>query len=243
MLKSIVQFSPTATVTPEEAERHYSEIHIAMAQKLFMFHVDSLERYMPQRVLRQYDIAGGFNRKPPDAWRFVFLHHDSPQYMSDAWRDLTSEDHEHCLEHIRSYVVDEERTLVDRRAGQMVSAKFCFIFGRETRGDDGGLVEVIDRVVKKFRSAPGARLLIVNEVSQQRKVEARGRPGQRTMSETEPSDARAILEFYFDHWRWGERFFVEEDVRLDLLLHTGSRMMKGYHVAEEIGFDRRQPLS
>jgi len=241
MLKSIIQFSPTETVSREQAERHYSDIHIAMAQKLFTFHVDNLERYVPQRAVSQYDIAGGFNLVPIDAWRFVFLHYDSLPYIPHEWRDLVSGDHENCVEDIRSYVVDDERTMVDRRSGQMTSAKFVFSFGGQSPGN-ADLSNVISRIAEQFGSAPGARLLIVNDVSQKRKSEARARPGQQTTSLLEPSDVCAFVEFYFDHWRWGETFFAREDIRLDLLIRSGSETTKGYRVVEEIGYDRRRPI-
>jgi hypothetical protein len=239
MLKSIVQLEPLATVTPEEAERHYTSVHIAMAQRMYLHHAHDVERYVPQKVVAQYDVAGNFNRRPPDAWRFIVNHHEGGHYLSDAWRTLASEDHQNCMEQLRSYVVDEERTLVDRRSGQLSSAKFIFTFSAEAHDQPGDLAATLDDVARRFKEAAGARLFIANDITARRKVLPLARPGQKTTSEMEPSDLRSIVELYFDHPRWGRDFLADEDVRVALLLGTGARHVRGYQVVEEIGWDRR----
>jgi hypothetical protein len=238
MHKSIAQFEPLATVALEEAERHYTEVHIAYARRMFMYQTSSVERYVPQRVLAQYDIAGGFAQRP-DAWRFIVLYHDEPYYVPAEWHTLTSNDHQNCLEAIHSNIVSHEQVLDDRRSGQTTSAKYLVTFGSRTAERPGDLGTMIETLLAKFRSAPGSRLLIANDIEEEREVTGLARPAQRTTGERRASDLRLVLEVYFDSHRFGREFFADEDVRVALLTGSGLEPVAAYLVEEEIGYDRR----
>lgn len=234
MKKSIVQFDPVATLAPAEAERHYVDVHTAMARRLMRYHVPSVARYAPQRVLASYDIAGNFARRP-DAWRFIFLLHEDDHYLPLEWRTVVSQDHTRCLEGLRSYVVDDPEILVDHRSGQTSSAKFVFKLGAPG-AEHRPLREQVKEVAEHFQTAFGARLMIANWISRQRGTEPLERPGQMTTRELFPSDVECILEFYVDYVTWGYEFFAAEEVRTALWKGTSS--VQGYLVDEWLCIDR-----
>jgi hypothetical protein len=238
MHKSIARFEPLATVPLEEAERHYTEVHMAYARRMFMHQTSSVEQYVPQRVLAQYDIAGGFAQRP-DAWRFIVLRHDEPYYVPAEWHTLTSNDHQNCLEAIHSHIVSREQVLDDRRSGQTTSAKYLVTFGSEAAERSGDVATMLETLVETFRRAPGSRLLISNDIEEERGVTGLARPAQRTTSERRRSDLQLVLEVYFDSHRYGREFFADEAVRVALLTGSGLAPVAAYLVEEEIGYDRR----
>ena len=71
MGKSISRFEPTPSRTPEECERHYTEVHVRMAQELLR-PMPALVSYHVDRAVAQADVIGGWAQRPR-AWRFVVL--------------------------------------------------------------------------------------------------------------------------------------------------------------------------
>ena len=71
MGKVIGRFDPTPSRTPEECERHYTEVHVHMAQDLLR-PMPSLLSYHTNRAVAQADVNGSW-RQRPRAWRFVVL--------------------------------------------------------------------------------------------------------------------------------------------------------------------------
>jgi hypothetical protein len=69
--KAIGRFDPTPSRTPEECERHYTQVHVPMAQDLLRA-MPAVRNYHVSRAVGQADIAGGW-RARPRAWRFVVL--------------------------------------------------------------------------------------------------------------------------------------------------------------------------
>lgn len=241
MRKSVVQFDPLSTVEFAAAEHHYTEVHTAMARRMFRHHVPNLTTYAPQRVRAAYDVSGGMDG-PLDAWRFIFLHHDEEHYVPPEWREVVTRDHESCFENVRSYVVGTERTMVDKRAGGTSSAKFVFKLHA-----DPGRAERVDaelaRLAEMFDDAFGARLFIVNDIAGQRRSQARSRPGQMTGNEVEPSEVLRIVELYFDHDSWGREFLADERVRTLLWRDLSCDDVHGYLVDEWLCIDRRDGLA
>ena len=71
MSKAFSRFEPTPSRSPEECERHYSEVHVRMAQDLLR-PMPTLLSYYTDRAVAQADVNGGW-RQRPRAWRFVVL--------------------------------------------------------------------------------------------------------------------------------------------------------------------------
>jgi hypothetical protein len=167
------------------------------------------------------------------------LYHDEPYYVPAEWHTLTSNDHQNCLEAIHSHIVSREQVLDDRRSGQTTSAKYLVTFGSEAAERSGDVATMLETLVEMFRRAPGSRLLISNDIEEERGVTGLARPAQRTTSERRRSDLRLVLEVYFDSHRYGREFFGDEDVRVALLTGSGLEPVAAYLVEEEIGYDRR----
>ena len=71
MGKVIGRFDPTPSRRPEECERHYTQVHVHMAQDLLR-PMPTLLSYYTDRAVAQADVNGGW-RQRPRAWRFVVL--------------------------------------------------------------------------------------------------------------------------------------------------------------------------
>lgn len=55
---SIAQFDAVTTRTADEAEFYYATVHLPMLRRLYTDHTDQVERYLTQKVLAKYDLAG-----------------------------------------------------------------------------------------------------------------------------------------------------------------------------------------
>jgi hypothetical protein len=124
MGKNIGRFQPTPSRTPEECERHYTTVHIPMAQNLLR-PMAGLSSYHVNRALAQADVAGGFSQRPR-AWRFVILRFaDGAQLsFSPEQIEMICRDHVNCLYRLRQCDVDET-VAFDRLDGRQLSlAKF-----------------------------------------------------------------------------------------------------------------------
>ena len=63
MSKAISRFEPTPSRTPEECERHYTSVHVPMAQN-FLRPMVGLHSYHVNRALAQADVSGGWAQRP-----------------------------------------------------------------------------------------------------------------------------------------------------------------------------------
>jgi hypothetical protein len=127
--KSISRFNPVSTLALEECERHYTEVHFPFARQLLRGKPQVVS-YHTNRVLRQYDINGGW-RQRPTAWRFVILRFEEGRSLevSEEERRLIADDHLNCLRDLRSCPVAEE-DVIDRCRNQTAMAKYLFEFDR-----------------------------------------------------------------------------------------------------------------
>ena len=122
MGKSIGRFDPTPSRTAEECERHYTQVHVRMAQDLLR-PVPSLLSYHTNRAVAQADVNGGWNQRPR-AWRFVVLRFTPGATLAftPEQNEMVAQDHVNCLYRLRQGDVDEHVPRSRRppaRAGQV----------------------------------------------------------------------------------------------------------------------------
>ncbi len=167
MGKVIGRFDPTPSRTPEECERHYTQVHVRMAQDLLR-PMPSLLSYYTDRAVAQADVNGGWSQRPR-AWRFVVLRFTPGETLAftPAQNEMVAQDHVNCLYRLRSCDV-EESVLLDRIDGQLALAKFMIEADRAPGVDAdtawGVFSRLADRVHATVDGAFGVRRLIVNRV-------------------------------------------------------------------------------
>ena len=102
MGKVIGRFDPTPSRTPEECERHYTQVHVRMAQDLLR-PMPTLISYHTDRAVAQADVNGGWKQRPR-AWRFVVLRFTpgSTLAFTAEQNEMLAQDHVNCLCRLRS---------------------------------------------------------------------------------------------------------------------------------------------
>ena len=207
MGKSIGRFDPTPSRTPEECERHYTQVHVRMAQDLLR-PVPSLLSYHTNRAVAQADVTGGWNQRPR-AWRFVVLRFTPGETLAftPEQNEMVAQDHVNCLYRLRQGDVDEH-VLLDRVDRQLALAKFMLeadrAAGVEADAAWAAFSALADRLRGVMDGAFGARRLIVNRVLNEVECEPMDVEGQRPIGLLENSTRVGYIEAYFDHARWGE---------------------------------------
>jgi hypothetical protein len=205
--KSIGRFDPTPSRTPEECERHYTQVHVRMAQDLLRS-MPSLLSYHTDRAVAQADVTGGWNQRPL-AWRFVVLRFAPGVTLAftPEQNEMVAQDHVNCLYRLRQGDVDE-RVLLDRVDRQLALAKFMIEADRAPGVDADAAWDVFtamaDRVRGVMDRAFGARRLIVNRMLNEVECEPLDVEGQRPVGMLEDTTRVGYIEAYFDHARWGE---------------------------------------
>ena len=207
MGKSIGRFDPTPSRTPEECERHYTQVHVRMAQDLLR-PMPSLLSYHTSRAVAQADVNGGWKQRPR-AWRFVVLRFTPGATLAftPEQNEMVAQDHVNCLYRLRQGDVDED-VVFDRVDGQLALAKFMIEADRAPGVDAGTAWEAFlglaDRVQAAVEGAFGARRLIVNRVLNEVRCEPLDVEGQRPVGLLEDTARVGYIEAYFDHARWGQ---------------------------------------
>ena len=207
MGKVIGRFDPTPSRTPEECERHYTEVHVRMAQELLR-PMPTLLSYYTDRAVAQADVNGGW-RQRPSAWRFVVLRFTPGETLAftPEQNEMVAQDHVNCLCRLRSCEVEED-VLLDRLNSQLALAKFMIEADRAPGvGADAAwtsLRELAGRIQRTMDGAFGARRLIVNRVLNEVECEPLDAEGQRLIGLLEDTTRLGYIEAYFDHPRWGE---------------------------------------
>ena len=207
MGKVIGRFDPTPSRSPDECERHYTQVHVHMAQDLLR-PMPTLLSYHTNRAVAQADVNGGWSQRPR-AWRFVVLRFTPGETLAftPEQNEMVAQDHINCLYRLRSCGVDEN-VLLGRVDGQLALAKFMIEADRAP-GVDGeaawtAFSRLADRVHGVVDSAFGVRRLIVNRVLNEVECEPLDVEGQRPIGLLEDSTRVGYIEAYFDHARWGE---------------------------------------
>ena len=207
MGKSIGRFDPTPSRTPEECERHYTQVHVRMAQDLLR-PVPSLLSSHTNRAVAQADVNGGWHQRPR-AWRFVVLRFTPGETLAftPEQNEMVAQDHVNCLYRLRQGDVDEH-VLLDRVDRQLALAKFMLeadrAAGVEADAAWAAFSALADRLRGVMDGAFGARRLIVNRVLNEVECEPMDVEGQRPIGLLEDSTRVGYIEAYFDHARWGE---------------------------------------
>jgi hypothetical protein len=205
--KVIGRFDPTPSRTAAECERHYTEVHVRMAQNLLR-PMPGLRSYHTNRAIAQADITGGWGQISR-AWRFVVLRFAPGETLAFTaeQNEMVAQDHVNCLYRLRSCEV-EETVLFDRVHGQFALAKFLLESERAPSVDAeeawASFTELADRVRAAMEPAFGARALILNRVLNEVACEPVDVEGQRPIGILPETYRVGYLEAYFDHRRWGE---------------------------------------
>jgi hypothetical protein len=212
MSKSIGRFDPTPSRTPEECERHYTQVHVRMAQNLLR-PMRSVRSYHVNRALAQADVNGGWAQQPR-AWRFVVLRCNPGETLAFTAEqsETIAQDHVNCLYRLRHCDV-EETTLIDRVDGQLALAKFMIEADRPASVDPASawqaFIGLAGRVEELMHGAFGARLLHLNRVLSELDCEPLDVEGQRPIGLLPTTNRVGYIEAYFDHPRWGEEAMAE----------------------------------
>lgn len=207
MGKVIGRFDPTPSRTEEECERHYTQVHVHMAQDLLR-PMPSLLSYYTNRALAQADVNGNWNQRPL-AWRFVVLRFAAGQTLAftPEQNEMVAHDHVNCLYRLRSCEV-EETVLLDRLAGQLTLSKFIIEADRHpsVQAEDAWRIftALAERTLMAMQDTFGARRLIVNRVLNEVECEPLDVERQRPIGLLEDTTRLGYTEAYFDHRRWGE---------------------------------------
>jgi hypothetical protein len=207
MGKVIGRFDPTPSRTPEECERHYTQVHVRMAQELLR-PMPTLLSYHTDRAVAQADVNGGWNQRPR-AWRFVVLRFrpGATLAFTSEQTEMVAQDHVNCLYRLRSCDV-EESVLLDRVDGQLAMAKFMIEADRAPGVDADAAWTVFSRLADRVHAtvdgAFGVRRVIVNRVVNEVECEPLDVEGQRPIGLLEDTTRLGYIEVYFDHPRWGE---------------------------------------
>jgi hypothetical protein len=207
MGKVIGRFDPTPSRTPEECERHYTQIHVRMAQDLLR-PMPSLLSYHTNRAVAQADVNGGWNQRPR-AWRFVVLRFTPGETLAFTaeQNEMVAQDHVNCLYRLRSCEV-EESVRLDRLEGQLTLSKFMIEADRHPLVDSADAWEAFsalaERTAAAMRDAFGARRLILNRVLNEVECAPLDVEGQRPVGLLQETTRLGYIEAYFDHHRWGE---------------------------------------
>ena len=207
MGKVIGRFDPTPSRTPEECERHYTQVHVRMAQDLLR-PMSTLISYHTDRAVAQADVNGGWKQRPR-AWRFVVLRFTPGATLefTAEQNEMVAQDHVNCLYRLRSCDVDED-VLFDRVDGQLALAKFMIEADRAPGVDADAAWAAFTRLADGIRAAAegafGARRLIVNRVLNEVECVTLDVEGQRPIGLLEDTTRVGYVEAYFDHARWGE---------------------------------------
>jgi hypothetical protein len=208
MGKVIGRFDPTPARTPEECERHYTPVHVRMAQDLLR-PMPTLLSYHKDRAVAQADVNGGWNQRPR-AWRFVVLRFTPGKTLAftPEQTEMVARDHVNCLYKLRSCDVDE-RVLLDRLDGQLSLAKFMIKADRAPGVDPDAAWDAFSRVANRVHGAVngafGARRLIVNRVLNEVECEPLDVEGHRPIGLLQDTIRVGYIEAYFDHTRWGDK--------------------------------------
>jgi hypothetical protein len=205
--KVIGRFDPTPSRTPEECERHYTQVHVRMAQDLLR-PMPSLLSYHTDRAVAQADVNGRWSQRPR-AWRFVVLRFTPGETLAftPEQNEMIAQDHVNCLYRLRSSEVDET-VLLDRVDRQLALAKFMIEADRAPGVDADAAWDVFGALAHQVRDvmdgAFGARRLILNRVLDEVECEPLDVEGQRPIGLLDDTTRVGYIEAYFDHARWGE---------------------------------------
>jgi hypothetical protein len=207
MGKHFSRFEQTPSRSPEECERHYTQVHVHMAQELLR-PMPSLLSYHTNRAVAQADVNGGWGQRPR-AWRFAVLRFAPGETLafSPEQNEMVARDHVNCLYRLRSCDA-EETVLFERLGGQTALAKFMLEADRPASVSSEvawrSFTSLAERVLAVMDGAFGARALYLSRVVNEVECAPLDVEGQRPVGVLDETTRVGYLEAYFDHRRWGE---------------------------------------
>jgi hypothetical protein len=205
--KHVSRFLPTPSRSPEECERHYTEVHVHMAQELLR-PMPSLLSYHTNVAVAQADVNGAFKARPR-AWRFALMRFEPGATLafSPEQTEMVAQDHVNCLYRLRSCDV-EESVLLDRLSGQTALAKFMLEADRPASVDPeqawASFTRLAEGVLAVMEGAFGARALYLSRALNEVECEPLDVEGQRPIGVLDETTRVGYIEAYFDHGRWGQ---------------------------------------
>jgi hypothetical protein len=225
-------------------------VHHPFSRRLMRDHAPRIRRYSVDRADWQYSLSGKFDEEPT-AWRFVILDVDDdvPDAVGylPAWvQPLIWTDHVKVIERMAAWEV-APTIVVDRRCGQVTSAKFLFLYDaggseeqRAARRDHYLNVHV-PAVGKILGAAFGARLYVSNLVVREAETSDQFGPGSSYTGRYLPtSSLLAVDEFWFDNVEWGTDVFQAPDA-IALFRDSILGRVEGYSVDQVLGVDKTGP--
>ncbi|MGX4694851.1 hypothetical protein [Streptomyces sp. JNUCC 63] len=242
MDKTVSHFLPLPTVTADEADQHYLQVHTRFARH-FLREMEQVVSYHINRAVAEYDLVGGWAQRP-HAFRFIVMRFLPGRGLElpEQLRELIVQDHRNFLCDLRPFRVREE-VVLDRLNGQTALEKYVFELDRPDGADpeeaSAHLRERMAVLAEEASRAFGIRQILVDHVESEGATEPVDEPGQRTLPGTLPATSRqAFVELYFDQREWAEDWFARPAVR-GVLQDRYWQPIRGYRVKELCGLDRR----
>jgi hypothetical protein len=240
--KSISQFLPLSSITADDADRHYREVHTRFARNLLRAKQQVIS-YHVNRAVREYDLNGRW-QQVPRAFRFVVLRFEPGRSLefAEPVRDLIVADHRVFLRELRGFRVRED-VVLDRLTGQTALQKYLFEYERRPGVSVAEGQEQFERMIglvgAQAHDAFGIRQVLTSAVLSEGATEAVDEPGQRPLDRPLPETTKqGFLEFYFDQREWADEWFARPEVG-QALSDPFWAVARGYRVEEECGLDRR----
>lgn len=243
--KTFASFLPAEAVGLEEAERHYTSVHVPLARRLLAQN-EAITSYSLLRVRRELDANGGWEQRPT-AWRFTTQTFDETAVVTafdPSVRERLARDHLNCLYRLRRCEVEEE-VVLDRLSGQVTFATYLIELDRSLDDDRDTAAADVRELLERLRAATadlgGIRRIVSNSILRETIAEPLREEGQRLIdlfrSETEKV---AYVEVLADE-RWsGSALFAHPDVATWIVdARTRFAVAACYETELGCGFDRR----
>jgi hypothetical protein len=154
--KVISQFLPAPYLSPDECERHYTEVHMDMGTG-FLRSKPAVVSYHVNKALWQADNAGAFRRRP-DAWRLVLIRFKPGAHMefSPEENETITEEQTFCMYRLRAFDVDEE-ILWDGRVDCLGLTKYVIDIERPESVSAEASLSAFNRLADRLAELAGAR--------------------------------------------------------------------------------------
>jgi hypothetical protein len=243
--KTFARFMPPPRLGVDEAERHYSRVHVPLARRLLAQHV-AITTYSVIRAARQLDANGGWDANV-SAWRFA-TQRFAPAAATTAFdprvRERLARDHVNCLYQLRRCEVDEEIVL-DRMRGQVSFASYLVELDRLPSASDGDARDraraLVDLLSSAAEQIQGVRQIISNTVLRETLAEPlRDERQILTDSFLPGTDKIAYVEVLADEEWSGTELFAEEKVAEWFAAAPQSFTVAAcYRTEQGCGFDKR----
>ncbi len=239
--KTMSQFLPVSTRSPESCSEHYVQVHSRWARHMLRSKPQVVS-YHIARATAEHDLLGTWAGAPSAFW-FNTLRYQAGRSLetTDLERATINHDQRRFLRDLRTFDVAEE-VLVDELRGQTALVKYVFEFDRDhdttPAAADVALTEVCRDLAAAAAECFGLRQLVMNRVRAEFAADLVDEPGQRLATAPLPASTRVgLAELYVDQPEWAEEWLGSSKV-LAILRDRFART-RGSRVEESCGLDRR----